>query len=400
MITVTVRGGFSKAMGLWQYDYGQILRIQGLKLPTAVEIHFSLQEKGGESVTRIGITKDGVTDVPIPDSMLENGDTARDYEVYAFIYLTDETSGQTEYKISMPVKARPKPEAWAGNEGTTAAEVLKAVNQIANGKADGLEYKNGVLKLMSGEKELGSVNINDFPTGLLSSIVTEVVSETTAIVDITNLNFVGSKWKRYLNDTQYNMIRFDYNGESRPVLGAFGILNIRKTSNAIQIRSNNLSFDFKLIDGDWRAVTYVYATTDDVLTKTNTAEYIPTNRYHPATKKYVDDSVKTPRKEINQTNFTLNMMPNTLYVCTGVVQTITPMFIKPLDSSGVNEYRVIFTSGATATVIDWTLVEQYGSGPIILPPGFTVKPNKIYELSILENLLTYQEWDYNGVATE
>ena len=26
--------------GLWQYDYGQILRIQDLGLPTAVEIHY------------------------------------------------------------------------------------------------------------------------------------------------------------------------------------------------------------------------------------------------------------------------------------------------------------------------------------------------------------------------
>lgn len=33
--------------GLRQYDYGQILRIQGLHLPSAVEIHFSLKETGG-----------------------------------------------------------------------------------------------------------------------------------------------------------------------------------------------------------------------------------------------------------------------------------------------------------------------------------------------------------------
>ena len=48
---------------IWQYDYGQILRIQGLTLPTAVEVHFSLQNTGGETTTRIGVTKDGVTDV-------------------------------------------------------------------------------------------------------------------------------------------------------------------------------------------------------------------------------------------------------------------------------------------------------------------------------------------------
>ena len=37
----------ANACGLWQYDYGQILRIQGLHLPSMVEIHFSMQETGG-----------------------------------------------------------------------------------------------------------------------------------------------------------------------------------------------------------------------------------------------------------------------------------------------------------------------------------------------------------------
>ena len=56
---------------VWQYDYGQILRIQGGKLPKAVEIHFSLEQSRGNSVTRIGTTQDGITEVPIPDALLE-----------------------------------------------------------------------------------------------------------------------------------------------------------------------------------------------------------------------------------------------------------------------------------------------------------------------------------------
>lgn len=61
----------ARTYGLWQWDYGQQLRIEGLHLPTAVEIHFALQETGGEAITRVGTTKDGVTTVTIPDSMLE-----------------------------------------------------------------------------------------------------------------------------------------------------------------------------------------------------------------------------------------------------------------------------------------------------------------------------------------
>lgn len=124
---------YKRVTGLWQWDYGQVLRIQGLNLPKAVEIHFSLQESGGEAKKRVGFTKDGVTDVVIPESMLENEEAIDDYNAYAFVYLTDDTSGQTEYKICMPVKARPKPEAFDKPEDEEIfREAIKAVNDAAD----------------------------------------------------------------------------------------------------------------------------------------------------------------------------------------------------------------------------------------------------------------------------
>lgn len=92
---------------LWQYDYGVTLRLQGLELPAAVEVHFATVERGGESETRIGVTTDGVTEVKIPNALLELNRT-QDYNIYAFVYLADETSGHTEYKICMTVRSRPK----------------------------------------------------------------------------------------------------------------------------------------------------------------------------------------------------------------------------------------------------------------------------------------------------
>ena len=96
--------------GLWQYDYGQILRITGVEFPKAVEVQFSLNEKSGSVITRIGTTTDGVTEVKIPDELLKNEGHSQDYSIYAYIYLTDETSGNTEYKIVLHVKSRTKPE--------------------------------------------------------------------------------------------------------------------------------------------------------------------------------------------------------------------------------------------------------------------------------------------------
>lgn len=132
---------YKRVTGLWQWDYGQVLRIQGLNLPKAVEIHFSLQESGGEAKKRVGFTKDGVTDVVIPESMLENEETIDSYNIYAFIYLTNETSGQTEYKICMPVKARPKPEAFDKPEDEEIfQEAITAVRESAD-RAESAEQK-------------------------------------------------------------------------------------------------------------------------------------------------------------------------------------------------------------------------------------------------------------------
>nr|DAO44829.1 MAG TPA: GDSL-like Lipase/Acylhydrolase family protein/Beta fold, peptidoglycan hydrolase, HYDROLASE [Caudoviricetes sp.] len=121
------------AATVWQYDYGMKLRLQGLQLPAAVEIHFSVQETRGEAITRVGTTQDGVTDVTIPDSLLENDDATRNYLVYAFVYLTDETSGQTEYKVTIPVNSRPRPNGRNKPEDQELfRQAIDAVNAAAS----------------------------------------------------------------------------------------------------------------------------------------------------------------------------------------------------------------------------------------------------------------------------
>lgn len=127
---------YARAYGLWQWDYGQQLRIEGLHLPTAVEIHFALQETGGEAIPRVGTTKDGVTTVTIPDSMLEGNRATwtadKAYNIYAWVYLSDKSSGETIKRITMQVKSRPKPKAFeAPEDGEIFREAIEAVNDAA-----------------------------------------------------------------------------------------------------------------------------------------------------------------------------------------------------------------------------------------------------------------------------
>lgn len=136
MITAVIDAGqhYCQAVSdLWQWDYGQTLRIQGVKIPAAVEVQFSTMERIGETVTRIGVTQEGVTEVPIPDTLLEGGGTTQDYTIYAFVYIENGDSGKTEYRVSMKVRARPKPEAHATpEEGELFRQAIVAVAESAD----------------------------------------------------------------------------------------------------------------------------------------------------------------------------------------------------------------------------------------------------------------------------
>lgn len=128
IVTAVFKGSKNtKVSDVWQWDYGQVLRIQGLDLPTAVEVDFAVAG-ASESIARIGTTKDGVTDVVIPDSLIETGKN-----LVAYIYLRDSASGNTEYQIDMLVTKRAKPEAYDRPEDKKLfGQAIEAVNTAAD----------------------------------------------------------------------------------------------------------------------------------------------------------------------------------------------------------------------------------------------------------------------------
>ena len=133
IVSVKLDSRYASTLGVWQYDYGQVLRITGPELPPAVEVQFSLAEKSGETLSRVGTTVDGVTEVKIPDELLTHSATS-DYRIYAYIYLTDETSGNTKYEITIPVRVRSKPTSPAEDPETDPdlfRETVVAVNASA-----------------------------------------------------------------------------------------------------------------------------------------------------------------------------------------------------------------------------------------------------------------------------
>lgn len=137
-----------------------------------------------------------------------------------------------------------------------------------------------------------------------------------------------------------------------------------------------------------RTVVSSVANKSDVLTKTNKTEFIPTEDYHPATKKYVDDTCgeysPTVRIEKTAADTTAEIEPNKLYVFPEM-PSLTYTLATPEDTSIANEYHFVFRSGATAT-------ELVHPANVSVPDGFAVEKNKVYEISILEGCLAYQSW--------
>lgn len=120
--------------GLWQWDYGQVLQVEGLTdLPENTEFHFA---QNGESVTAIGTTTDDVCTVSIPDSMLQG--TSR---ITAYIYLhSGDDDGETEYEIRLPIKSRTQPETYDEDDPEIQAEytALVQATELLNADISGI----------------------------------------------------------------------------------------------------------------------------------------------------------------------------------------------------------------------------------------------------------------------
>lgn len=89
------------------------------------------------------------------------------------------------------------------------------------------------------------------------------------------------------------------------------------------------------------------------------------------------------RVEKAASDTTVELEPNKLYVFPEMAS-LTYTLAAPADTSVANEYHFVFQSGATAT----ELVHPTG----VNTGNFTVDANKVYEVSILDGLLTSQNW--------
>ena len=109
-----------------------------------------------------------------------------------------------------------------------------------------------------------------------------------------------------------------------------------------------------------------YVTTNNVLTKTNTTEYNPTENYHPATKKYVENNVIKYYK-INNDKF-LSYLKTPAYYKDGDAETAITFIFNTIDNFKQfvdnaldNKYTLVFLNGTNNEKINISNYHIYRS---------------------------------------
>ena len=95
----------------------------------------------------------------------------------------------------------------------------------------------------------------------------------------------------------------------------------------------------------------------------------------------IEDASYIPQVTGSGTSVTLQ--PNRFYVF-GEVAELDVSFASG-QAGQVNEYHFSFVSGATAAVLSLPV-------DVIMPDGFTVEADKVYEISIVNNMGLFKGW--------
>lgn len=110
---------------LWQYDYGQKLRFEGLDLPATFEVHMGNSPSGAASVA---VGTDNTVD--IPDAYLQNAGA-----LHIWIYLhSGDSDGETVYRAQLLIRGRAKPADTAPTpaQQDVITQTIAALNTAVN----------------------------------------------------------------------------------------------------------------------------------------------------------------------------------------------------------------------------------------------------------------------------
>lgn len=388
--------------GASQWNYGEVLRIQGLNLPKAVEIHFSLEKTAGQAIPRIGTTKDGVTDVVIPDSLLENEGELQDYFVYVWIYLTDATSGRTEHSLSLKVKARSKPEIPGGDDNAdpfreAIEEVNNAVDRAETAEKQAGEYAEQTKAdaIKTGEDRTAIAEMVESVSGIGEQVQAVKEYKDQAQTAATNALLSEQKSEQAKEAALQAQARAE-SAEGKAEQHALEVAGDKAEVErlATQVRQDKSSAEQTVQEfgstvqqaeqsintAKTKAVEAVNATKSDAVKAVQTEGTKQVKAVQAKGQQILDSIVEI---QVNNPSTTYELQPN-IQVVWGEVAELN-LTLAPEKPNAINIYPFWFTSGATPTKV--TL-------PVgVILDGFVTKPNKKYCCQIEQNVLFWKEFE-------
>ena len=179
---------------VWQYDYGLVLRIEGVELPSAYEVHFT-NDPLGFSKTKIG-DENGVS---IPDEYLLTGQM-----IYVWLFLHEgQDDGETKLSISIPVRRRAMPldVEPTTEEQNTITQMIALFSQLSSDMAQAVNALNGAFLVVNAY--VGTLDGRNVL--LLDKTITEIRNARFAIC-----KYVVTEWNTdeppYQGDTIYKYV--------------------------------------------------------------------------------------------------------------------------------------------------------------------------------------------------
>lgn len=406
--------------GLDQYDYGQQLELHGLSLPKAVEVHFAVDKSTADAERRVGITKDGVTTVAIPDKMLEQS-----RPIVAYVYVTDAVSGKTVRKVTMPINPRQKPQDFVSPDDplkddpfrdavmavSDAAERAKTSEKSAeawtHGSTDYPERDMDNARYYAEQAKEAYGQISDDAKKQIDEYIKRKEDELKGDPGNDGITpHIGENGNWYIGDTDTGINAHGIPGNDgiTPHIGENGNWYIGDVDTGMaskgadgQDGSDGKSAYQYAQEGGYTGTESKFA---DKLAKeipdklpnpqklifsgAVTAEYDGSGSVMVTIPEGSGGSGGTVRIEKLSTDTTVELEANKLYIFPEMVE-LTITLSEPTDIGIANEYHFVFQSGATATTLSIP-------DTVKLPSNFSVDASKIYEISILEGCLCVQSW--------
>lgn len=231
----------TSASGLYQYDYGQILRFQGIDLPSTYEVHFC-NEGEAETITVLG-NADGVA---IPDQFLLDGAAVR-----AWVFLhTGADDGETEYAVRMPVTERPEPSDIEPTpvQQDIITQAIAALNNAIDETSASAQQAAQDAQTASTAAENASEDAASALTYRNEAQASAVSANSAALAAASSANAASASEDaahEYAEDAETSADR----AEQAAASAGYMFISMDENGHLIYERTSNTDVDLSLVDG-------------------------------------------------------------------------------------------------------------------------------------------------------